>query len=259
MPATELLLRPPPLDLLASASLFLDFDGTLVDLVDRPDQVHADPELRVLLARLADALPGRVAVVSGRSIAQLGAMLGEAVEGIALAGSHGAEFRIDGRSCPVTAPAALDMIADRMAVFAATRPGVVVERKSLGVALHYRLAPGHEAAAVAAARALATEHGLVLQLGKMMAEVRADGDKGRAVARLAAGAAMAGTRPLVLGDDVTDEAAFAAAARLGGAGVLVGEPRGTHAAYALADVAAVRSWLARALEHVRDRTQDRRA
>jgi trehalose 6-phosphate phosphatase len=248
MPATDLLLSPPPLDLLASHSLFLDFDGTLVDLVDRPDAVSADPELRALLARLADALPGRVAIVSGRSVAQLRAMLGDVVDGIALAGSHGAEIAAGGVHDVATPPPGLSAAAASMDAFAATRPGVVVECKTLGVALHYRLAPEHGADALAAADLLAAEHGLHLQHGKMMAEVRADGDKGRAVAALAAGAAMAGFPPLVFGDDVTDEDGFAAAARLGGAGVLVGEPRDTHAAHALPDVAAVRSWLAQALE-----------
>ena len=248
MPTTDLLLRPPPFDLLASALLFLDFDGTLVELADRPDAVGVDPELRALLARLAEALPERVAIVSGRSIAQLDAMLGDAAHGIVLAGSHGAELRTAGDAAPVVAPPALPAIAAAMDAFAATRPGVVVERKSLGVALHYRIAPAHEAQAHALAAALAREHGLHLQHGKMMAEVRADGDKGRAVAALAAGAAMAGYPPLVFGDDVTDEDGFAAAARLGGAGVLIGDQRDTAAAHALPDVAAVRRWLAQALE-----------
>ncbi|WP_375427227.1 trehalose-phosphatase [uncultured Sphingomonas sp.] len=248
MPATDRILAVPPLDLLASASLFFDFDGTLVDLVDRPDAVRADPELRALLARLTHMLPGRVAIVSGRSIAQLDAMLGKGVEGITLAGSHGAEFRDDGEELH-TATSALGVIAAHMDAFAEIRPGVVVERKTLGVALHYRLVPEHGADALAAAGRLAADHGLVLQQGKMMAEVRVDGDKGRAVGALAAGASMAGFAPLVFGDDVTDEAGFAAAARLGGAGVLVGERRETQAAYALPDVAAVRSWIARALEH----------
>ncbi len=246
MPATDPPPGPPPPGLLAAASLFLDFDGTLVDLVDRPDQVNADPDLRALLARLARALPGRIAIVSGRSIAQLDAMLGDAASGIALAGSHGAESRVDGEHETAASPAALDAVAARMDAFAATRPGLVVERKSLGVALHHRLAPEHETDALGLARALAAEHGLVLQRGKMMGEVRAGGDKGRAVTRLAAGAAMAGFPPLVFGDDVTDEAGFAAAVALGGAGVLVGEPRETQAIYALPDVAAIRSWLGRA-------------
>lgn len=248
MPATVLLFRPPPLDLLASHALFLDFDGTLVELADRPDAVSVDSDLHALLARLAAALPDRVAIVSGRSIAQLDAMLGDAADGLVLAGSHGAELRTGDDPAPVIAPPALPAIAVAMDRFAATRPGVVVERKSLGAALHYRLVPEHEAEARALAAALAAEHGLRLQHGKMMAEVRADGDKGRAVAALAAGAAMAGFPPLVLGDDVTDEDGFAAAARLGGAGVLVGEPRETAAAHMLPDVAAVRRWLAQALE-----------
>ena len=248
MPATDLLLHAPPLDLLASASLFLDFDGTLVELADRPDQVRADPHLRALLARLAGAMPGRVAIVSGRSLAQLDAMLGDAADLLALAGSHGAELRVGGADRPATPPAALGGIAARMDAFAAARSGVVVERKSLGVALHYRLAPTHEADALALAETLANEHGLFLQRGKMMGEVRVDGDKGRAIARLGAGAAMAGFRPLVFGDDLTDEAGFAAAAGLGGAGVLVGEPRATAAVHALPHGAAVRRWLGDALD-----------
>ena len=127
---------------------------------------------------------------------------------------------------------------------------MLVERKTLGAGLHYRLAPEHEADALALAEELAAKHGLYLQRGKMMAEVRADGDKGRAVASLVTGAAMAGTTPLVFGDDVTDEAGFAAAARLGGSGVLVGLPRDTAAAYALPDVAAVRRWLEQAVERL---------
>lgn len=248
MRSTDLLLGPPPLDLLASASLFLDFDGTLVDLIDDPERVGADDELRDLVARLTNALPGRVAIVSGRSIAQLDRMLGPAAAGLALAGSHGAELRVGGEATRAAVPPALPAIAAAMDDFAATRPGVLVERKTLGAALHYRQAPEHGGDALALAERLAAGHGLHLQPGKMMAEVRADGDKGRAVAALAAGAAMAGTVPLVFGDDLTDEAGFRTAAELGGAGVLVGAPRETAARYALPDVAGVRRWLRQAAE-----------
>lgn len=248
MQSTDLLLGPPPLDLLSTASLFLDFDGTLVELIDRPDRVRADADLQHLLLRLGDALPGRVAIVSGRSIEQLDLMLGEAARHLALAGSHGAEFRVEGEIAQAAVPAALPAITAEMDAFAAARPGVLVERKTLGAGLHYRAAPEHEADALALAGRLAQEHGLHLQPGKMMAEVRTDGDKGRAVTRLVQGAAMAGTIPLVFGDDLTDEAGFRAAAELGGAGVLVGDPRDTAASYALPDVAAVRRWLAQGLE-----------
>jgi trehalose 6-phosphate phosphatase len=77
----------------------------------------------------------------------------------------------------------------------------------------------------------------------MMVELRAPGDKGLAVDALMATAAMAGTRPLVFGDDLTDEDGFAAAAAHGGAGVLIGASRATAAGFALPDVAALRRWL----------------
>jgi trehalose 6-phosphate phosphatase len=250
MPSTDVLLAEPPLDLIRDASLFLDFDGTLAELVDDPGRVRADPELAALLGRLADVLPGRVAIVSGRSIEQLDRMLGDAAHGLALAGSHGAEFRAEGAPPAVAPSPALPAIRAEFEAFAASRPGVIVERKSLGAGLHYRQAPQHEAEATALAERLARAHGLHLQRGKMMAEVRSDGDKGRAVTALAASAAMAGTTPLVFGDDLTDEAGFRAAAQLGGAGVLVGEPRETAAAYALAHVAAVRRWLGQAAERL---------
>lgn len=241
-------LAEPPLDLVRSGGLFLDFDGTLAELVDDPDAVAADAELRTLLGRLVAAMPGRVAIVSGRSIAQLDRMLGPAARGLALAGSHGAELRSGDEPVEVSAPFGLVRVAAAMDAFAADRPGVLVERKSLGAALHYRRAPGAGAEALKLAAALAEAHGLQLQRGKMMAEVRADGDKGRAVAALVAGAGVAGKPPLVFGDDLTDEAGFIAAAELGGAGVLVGEPRETAARFRLPDVAAVRRWLARAAE-----------
>src|SRR5437868_4757756 len=86
----------PPIDLLTNASLFIDFDGTLVDLIDQPDEVIADEPLRALLSRLAAREVGGLAVVSGRSIAQLDAMLGPIAQSIALSGSHGPEHRWNG-------------------------------------------------------------------------------------------------------------------------------------------------------------------
>src|SRR3546814_12151159 len=82
-----------PAGLVVEASLFIDFDGTLVELVERPDAVCIDGELRSLLGALGRALSGRVALVSGRSIAQLDEMLGEIDPTLAYAGSHGSERR----------------------------------------------------------------------------------------------------------------------------------------------------------------------
>ncbi len=236
------------MSLLDDASLFLDFDGTLVDLVDRPDQVVADPELRALLADLDTRMEGRLAVISGRSIAQLDAMLGAVAQQLALAGSHGCEQRHQGELSQPERPASLDRAAERLIPFVDRHPGALIETKSYGVALHYRLRPEAEEEAAALAVELARDLGLQLQAGKMMVELRVPGcDKGDAVRRLTAQAPMKGSRPIVIGDDRTDENAFLAAATMGGASILVGPPRETAAQYRLDDPRAVRAWLREAL------------
>ncbi len=238
-------LPPPPYALLRHASVFLDFDGTLVDITDHPDAVIVDAPLRALLVSLAHGHHGRVALVSGRSIAQLDSLLGSVAGVLALAGSHGCEYRFDGSEARPERPPSLDVIEMRLREAAAAQPGVIVERKSLGVALHYRLQPGFEAEAQAMLSALAGEWGLAVQHGKMMVEARLPGsDKGVAVARLMQRPAMVGTLPVFVGDDITDETGFEAARALGGAGILVGPARATAAAYRLADPAATRRWLA---------------
>lgn len=237
-------LLPPPAALLEGASLFLDFDGTLVDLVDRPDEVVADPALRDLLTRLDAKLEGRLAVVSGRSLAQLDSILGPIAQTLALSGSHGSEHRWKGISAQPARPEALDRAAERLRPFAERNPGVLVEEKSYGVALHYRMLPEVEPEALSLTGALGEEFALHVQNGKMMVELRVPGgDKGIAVRRLMQRDPMKGTRPVFIGDDLTDESAFSAAVALSGTGILVGEQRETAARYGLETPAAVRAWL----------------
>lgn len=244
--ATDALLLPaPPRNLLDSASLFLDFDGTLVDIADRPDGVAVDSALGDLLAALARRYQDRVAIVSGRSIAQLDALLGPVAQTLAVSGSHGCEHRWRGISAHPVRPASLADVAEAMHEAAHGRDGVIVEDKSFGVALHYRLAPTFEPDALLLAERLAAHHELATQHGKMMVELRVPGsDKGVAVTRLMRRPEMAGTRPIFIGDDITDECGFEAARALGGVGILVGAGRATAATYGLADPAAVRAWLA---------------
>lgn len=241
------LLTRPPTDLLRGAALFLDFDGTLVDIQPLPDAVSVDARLHQLIARLADRLDGRVAIVSGRSIEQLDALFGGLT--LATSGSHGAELRVAGGPGTLPArPAAFDTVIATMQAFADANPGVVVEVKSLGVGLHYRGAPDAEHAAKALASRLAADTDLSLQEGKMVFEVRVPGDKGQAIARFLDDAPFAGARPVFLGDDLTDEPGFAAVARAGGVGILIGPPRDTAATYRLDDVDAALEWLAAAGE-----------
>jgi trehalose 6-phosphate phosphatase len=232
--------------LLAGASLFLDFDGTLVEIAERPDAVEVGARLRRLVETLGDRLDGRLALVSGRSSGELRALVGSAE--FVIAGSHGMEFcHGDGTVEMAGRPEALAVVHAEFARLAGDCEGLLVEDKPLGIALHYRLCPDAAERCLAAASALAEAHGLHLQTGKMMVEVRAGGgDKGSAIRRLMELPAMLGTRPVFMGDDDTDEPGFAAAEALGGAGVLVGPPRASAARYRLPDTPAVLDWLERA-------------
>ncbi|HEX8216821.1 MAG TPA: trehalose-phosphatase [Allosphingosinicella sp.] len=233
----------PPLSLLGCAALFLDFDGTLVELAEAPDAIRVPGELHGLLDHLAERLEGRLAIVSGRSLEDLDRHVRCA--GVAMSGSHGLELRLaDGTVLPVARPAGLGQAREEVRCFAAAGGGLLVEDKPASVALHFRMAPDRSAEIATFAADLARRTGLVVQEGKMVAELRPAGaDKGDALKALMREPAFTGARPLFMGDDLTDEHAFEAAADLGGAGVLVGRERETAAKYRLAGVAAVADWL----------------
>jgi trehalose 6-phosphate phosphatase len=237
----------PALPAGAAISLFLDFDGTLVDIAERHDAVVVAPSLHGRLAALSRRLGGRLAVVSGRPADEILAYLHaeDAAPAFAIAGSHGLELRwTDGRREAPVRPKGLDEAIAAFRTLAEAHPGVVVEEKPFGVALHYRLAPGAGPACRSLADTVAQRTGFTVQHGKMVCELRAHGaDKGDAVRRFLAEPPMAGSTPVFVGDDLTDEAGFDAAAALGGWGVLVGGARDTAARYRLADVAAVHAWL----------------
>lgn len=235
----------PPASLLRNASLFLDFDGTLVDIADRPEEVVVPPDLPRLLSRIHAQLERRLTIVSGRPAQDVRRLTG--LPAAAVAGSHGLELCLPGRTHPAMRPPVLDTALARFVAFASGRPGLQVEDKPFGTALHYRLCPDAGAECLALARTLADELGLMLQTGKMVVELRAPGgDKGSAVHALMALPDRHGTTPLFVGDDDTDEAGFAAVTLLGGAGIAVGERPSATARYALRDVAAVRGWLEQA-------------
>jgi trehalose 6-phosphate phosphatase len=238
-------LLEPPLSLLDGAALLLDFDGTLVELAETPDAIRIPAELPALIARLSLRLEGRVAIVSGRSLGDLQRHVGELP--VAFAGSHGVEIRIGGEVERSRLPAGLSPARETLARFAAEDPRLLVEDKPGAVALHFRGAPDREADSAALADELAVRHGLRVQAGNMVVELMPPGvDKGKALERLMAEPPFAGARPWFMGDDLTDEHAFAAAARAGGGGILVGSMRQTAAAWRLADVAAARRWLTEA-------------
>lgn len=241
-------LSPPPADLLDEATLFLDLDGTLLDLVDDPESVRADEYLLELLQKLSQKLHGRLAIISGRSIEQIDRIIGPMAAELALSGSHGCEHRWHGISARPNRPHELDLAAERMKLFVEAYPQVLIEEKSFGVGLHYRLMPQAEGAAHALTEALATEFGLMVQHGKMMVELRiAGGNKGSAITRLMDRPMMQGTTPVFAGDDLTDEPGFGAVRALGGYGILIGPQRSTAAQYGLPSPDALKAWLQEAV------------
>lgn len=233
----------PPPSLLDGAALFLDFDGTLVELAETPGAIRVPGGLAPLLARLAERLGGRLAIVSGRSIADLESHLDCA--GLAVSGSHGLELRLrGGAALPLARPPGLDEAQAEVARLAAADARLLVEEKPASVALHFRAAPERERELCDRAADIAGRTGLAVQLGKMVAELRPPGaDKGDALKSLMREPDFAGARPLFVGDDFTDEHGFEAAAALGGAGILVGAERESAARYRLAGVAEVAEWL----------------
>jgi trehalose 6-phosphate phosphatase len=239
----QTLTAPPALDLRAHA-LFLDLDGTLVEIAARPEDVIAGDTLRQTLRALTQQMGGAVALLTGRTIESADAVLSGAIESIA--GLHGFERRHNG-----TTTHAEDDLSGIQAGLVTARSfhqtGLLparIEDKRAGFALHYRDNP--EAAPVVrnVAEMIAETHGLAIMEGKMVTEltlgVRTKGDALRAFLREAP---FHGRTPVALGDDVTDEDAFAAARALGGFGILVGGPRESAATHSLLDSAAVAAWL----------------
>ena len=234
----------PDVDL-STATLFLDFDGTLVDLADRPDGIEVDPGLSDLLIRLSRATKGRTVMVTGRAVEHITPHLGD-FDG-PIIGGHGAQERWHGE---ITRVATADervvtLLGTMTEAFAETHPGLLCERKPTGVVLHFRQAEDSAHAAYTFFRALAETHeGFDLHHSKMAYELRPAGiGKDISIRRMMESDDFRGTRPIFFGDDVTDEPALAwVAGQDGGIAVKVGEGE-SAASCRLPDTAAVRDAL----------------
>jgi trehalose 6-phosphate phosphatase len=212
----------------ASVAFLLDVDGTLVDIGPSPFEVDVPDSLKQILERLYRLSGGALALVSGRPIRDIDKLF--APLKLPAVGGHGAELRI-ADSAPVSRvgdfPAAMRR---RLIEAAIPDSGVVFEDKGYSVALHYRQAPHQEErlrAHIAATRAAFPEVETEVLPGKAMFEVKRPGvDKGDGVRAVMAQAPFAGRMPVFIGDDVTDEAAFAAMTAFGGKGFSVGSKFG---------------------------------
>ncbi len=234
-------MQKPPL-LTARHALFLDFDGTLADIASHPDAVQVHPGVVPALRTLSGYLGGALAIATGRTRADIDHFLSPLQ--LPLASEHGAQYRLaDGVQRGVPAPdlapvlSVLQPMLDR-------HPALVLERKSAGVALHYRQAPELEARCRSAVdHALAQAPGLEVLQGKCVLEIKPAGpNKGRAIADFMRHAPFQGRIPVFAGDDVTDEHGFAAVRALGGIGIKVG-PGETQAQARCTDTTELREWI----------------
>lgn len=206
-------------------ALFLDFDGTLVDIVERPDAVVVDPALPDVLMRLQERLGGALAIISGRPIAFLDQRLGS--DRFDIAGLHGLEHRIGGRLylCDPDDHPQLRRMVERLGEIVALKPGVLVEDKGCSVAIHWRLAPQEKEFALASAHAAVEALGsdYRVQHGKAVAEILpAAAGKGKVIERFLQQAPYKGRHPIFVGDDLTDENGFRTVNARGGLSIRIG-------------------------------------
>jgi trehalose 6-phosphate phosphatase len=240
-------MTPPDLD--RTFALFLDVDGTLVEIAATPEAVVVAPGLPVLLAELHHQLDGAVAIVSGRPLSQIDELF-HPFAGSA-AGEHGVAIRY-GDGTLEEMPLALavpDTWREALTATAARWPGVRIEPKPHGVTIHYRLAPERGNEVWRVVRALVPEDHPWFRLLPAREAVEIGlraASKGQAVERLMRQTTFHGRKPVYVGDDFTDEAGISAAKELGGIGLRVGEAFG-------GDPAHVRAWLKRGSERMAGR------
>jgi trehalose 6-phosphate phosphatase len=212
-------------------------------VTSRPDTIAS-----ALSRRAAAAIGNALAIVSGREVTSIDQLTHGVVP--YAAGSHGAEFRL-GMGQPILRPGPQPDIAGLESAVLARMgewPGLLIEPKRAGLAVHYRKAPElgprvrQELESLLSRRA---QPDLALLQGDHVVEVRSPAhNKGEAVRRIVAEPAFEGRRPVFIGDDVTDEDGFLAVQELGGTAVIVGDRRPTLATRRIASVAAVLALLA---------------
>jgi trehalose 6-phosphate phosphatase len=250
IPAAE---RPPHALPVEKCAFFLDLDGTLLKFAPRPDAVSVDAGLRELLEELRLRSRGALALVSGRSIATLDALL--APLKLAAAGLHGFERRnAAGMLTTHELPnrRLFDDARRQMEQWVRAHPRLMLEDKGAALALHYRRVPKLESAVVDAVIAIGERvrgSGLRVQRGHMVVELTPTGvSKASAVAAFMGEAPFAGRQPLCAGDDLTDESAFEWVNAAGGVSVAVNCARPTAARTRLDSVEEVRAWLRALIE-----------
>lgn len=233
---------------LEQMAILLDVDGTILDFAPTPSQVEVPAKLRETLTKLLLRTKGALALVSGRPLADIDRIF--APLKLPAIGGHGAEIRRASTSPATHPPLSIDTQLKEQLI-AAAGEGILIEDKGYSIALHYRLAPERGGPLREAIAAIVAEHpdsGVEILPGKWVIEVKPERfTKGTGIRHLMHDPPFRGRTPYFIGDDVTDESAFAVLPPFGGIGYSVGRSF-KGAAGVFDDAIAVRDWLDRLLD-----------
>jgi trehalose 6-phosphate phosphatase len=227
-------------------ALFLDVDGTLLELAETPQGVHVSASLKELIGTVRWRLDGALALVSGRSLASLDQLFSPLR--LIASGVHGCERRAaDGLVMrPEVDAAMIARVRNDLADFVRSHEGLLLEDKHYAVALHYRRAPHLEDEVYRIMEQMRTYLGptFALQAGKSVVELRpGEWTKGTSIKSFMLEAPFLGRTPVFIGDDVTDEDAFAVVNAMNGISIKVGAAEATIAKHRLGGVSEVLRWL----------------
>ncbi len=235
-------------------AMFLDIDGTIVDIADNPKSVVVSPELKKLVGDLEECLNGAVAFVSGRSIAEVDNLFKPLH--LPTSGKHGVERRdASGQTHKYVSGASEQMIniKNNLKCFSNKNPGTILEDKTETVALHYRLSPKVETQALdLISQLISNQEDLELLVGKMVLEVRPKiAHKGTAISKFMVEDPFSGKIPIFIGDDTSDEDGFRAVNARGGISICVNPESESNARWSLKNVSSVLYWLTNFVKNVK--------
>jgi trehalose 6-phosphate phosphatase len=228
--------------------LFADFDGTLTPIAENPSLAHLSPEMKALLEQLSRQSKMNLAVISGRALADIQARVG--IDNLIYVGNHGLEICGPGFHFIDAAAAAqreaLRQLSEKMAARMQAITGAYVENMGLTASIHFReVADRQVDEVIRVVRAAVTprQRQWQLTIGKMVYEIRprVDWHKGAALHWIKDRVGKPNAQMIYLGDDFTDEDAFAALPD--GITVKVGHAEETLAKFHVANPAQVQQFL----------------
>jgi trehalose 6-phosphate phosphatase len=226
-------------------ALFLDIDGTVLDIAASPGRVIVPPYLIDLLENVQDVFGGALAIVTGRSISAADTLLKPLR--LPASGVHGCELRtMDGTVTSLCASNVSDVMMPNLENLVQSHPGLLVERKGAGIAVHYRAQPSLADELKAKLKALLAASPFPAQLiaGRYVYEILPAGrSKATGVQALLKTRPFIDRRPIMVGDDRGDIPAFDLVTQYGGVALKVGGEHFSAEGSHFEDPAAVRRWL----------------